>query len=195
MPAEQPAARIRELRELGWSVREIGRAAGIHRDTLYRLIHGETESIYPNIFHALMSVEPNPPTVNKKGTVDATGTRRRLQALAYMGWSGPKLAARLDRAPAYVRKLTGGTDTVTRRTRDDVARLYKELWSILPPSASPEQRRSVTVTKNTALRNRWVGPFAWDDETIDDPSAKPWRPMDRHVKKGHDPQAVRNRAA
>lgn len=99
------------------------------------------------------------------GYIDATGTRRRLQALAVNGWPHRLLAAQLGAdAKGTLTVQNGTTRTVRRATAHAVAALYDELWDQPGPS-----RRSRTC----ALRNGWLPPLAWDDDTIDDPQATP----------------------
>jgi hypothetical protein len=58
--------------------------------------------------------------------VDATGTRRRLQALMATGWAPELLAAELGRRPHSLhRSMTGRS--VTARTAHEVASLYERL--------------------------------------------------------------------
>lgn len=55
-------------------------------------------------------------------------------------------------------------------TRDAVRRLYDELsWTVPPPS------RIRSRAQRMAAARRWAPPLAWDDETIDDPKARPDR--------------------
>jgi len=70
-------------------------------------------------------------------------------------------------------RLTLNNGTVSGRLARAVRDLYEELWDVAPPSETPHQRASVTRTLTWAQRERWVVPAAWDDETIDDPSARP----------------------
>lgn len=95
--------------------------------------------------------------------VPAAGTRRRLQALAAIGWSSREVARRLGVTPQTLRRLYGQTSVLTS-TRDRVAALYDEL------SMTPGSNRT-TVT--WAVRRGWAPPLAWDDDRIDDPAAKP----------------------
>lgn len=97
--------------------------------------------------------------------IDDTGTRRRLQALGVMGWPANVLSERLGMARSYVADLRfKPRDRVQRRTAEKIAALYDELSMVLGPSA---------VATAAALRKGWAPPLAWDDETIDDPAARP----------------------
>ena len=95
--------------------------------------------------------------------IDATGTRRRLQALAARGWSSDDLGARLGVTGAAVRQWTYRT-RVQRDTAVKVADLYDELW---------DQPGCRTKTAARAAKRGWAVPLAWDDDEIDDPAALP----------------------
>jgi hypothetical protein len=77
--------------------------------------------------------------------VDATGTRRRVQALA--------------------RRLAGGQ--VPPDFADRVRRLYDQLWNVTPVGLAADRARAA------ARRFGWVSPLAWDDHEIDVPAATP----------------------
>lgn len=95
--------------------------------------------------------------------VDGTGTRRRLQALAVMGWPTSVLWERLGSSRSYTSALRYA-DRVHQRTAGKVAALYDELSMVRGPSERASQ---------DAQRKGWPAPLAWDDDTIDDPAARP----------------------
>lgn len=100
---------------------------------------------------------------NRPRLIDATGTHRRIQALCVLGWSRQDIAEKLgigERAVGYLL----AEHTVTTRTAARVRRVYDELWLHTGPSER---------TRTHALRQGWVSPLAWDDDTIDDPRARP----------------------
>jgi hypothetical protein len=96
--------------------------------------------------------------------VDATGTRRRLQALQRIGWTQPDLAAMLGSREYEVYRWTQpSTVRIARRTRNKVAALYARLSDT--PKPNPDRR-----TIRRAERHGWLPPIWWDDDTIDDPN-------------------------
>ena len=97
---------------------------------------------------------------------DATGTRRRLQALAVNGWSSYYLAERLGHAhPATVQDIAKGkTLTIRLRTKDAIKDLYEELWD----QPGPNVRAA-----NLAKKKGWLPALAWDDDLIDRPEHEP----------------------
>lgn len=97
--------------------------------------------------------------------VDATGTVRRMRALAAIGWSPAALAPHLNTSPARVQGIRGGYHpTVTRETATRVAAVYDQLSGTPGPSAS---------TRGWATRYGWAPPPLWDGLNIDDPAAQP----------------------
>lgn len=95
--------------------------------------------------------------------VDATGTRRRLRALARIGWTGAVLGERLGVSRDAVNKMTRHAQ-VYRTTAEKVAALYDELS--MTPGPSERVRRM-------AKAKGWPPPLAYDEEDLDDPRARP----------------------
>lgn len=109
--------------------------------------------------------------------VDATGTRRRLQALMRCGYSLPVLAARLGCSRQELRRKLHERGTVTAATARAVADLYDDLWDQPPPGSSRQEKCSASRSRNYARERGWPPPAAWDDDPgphfIDDPAAVP----------------------
>ncbi len=104
-------------------------------------------------------------------TINGSGTRRRVQALQVLGWSSADIAA----AGGWASKSTVRVLLRSNRSNAEVwattaARAYKAYVAL---SMQPGPRVAV---RNHALAKGWLPPLAWDDETIDDPAAKPYRP-------------------
>lgn len=114
--------------------------------------------------------------------LDAAGTRRRLQALIWNGWSAAALAARYGCTPRAVRKMLA-YERVSAATAAKVRALCRELCGQPPPQRTPHERRAVTLARNLARKMGWAPMGAWDDDPgphyIDDPAAVPvpgcWR--------------------
>ena len=105
----------------------------------------------------------NPQRDNRRdGYVDATGSRRRLQALAVNGWPTRNLAAQLGHNhPTTVQDIAAGkTPTIRLRTMEAIRDLYEQLWD----QSGPSQR-----TASIAKAKGWLPALAWDDDLIDRP--------------------------
>lgn len=113
--------------------------------------------------------------------LDAAGTVRRLQALAFNGWPMAALGRRLGVSRQSLRQTLRYT-RVSRATAETVRALYDELWDQAPPQGDKFERRAATMTRNQARANGWVPPLAWDEDAIDDPAATPagdWERLDK----------------
>ncbi len=109
----------------------------------------------------------NPQRENRRDSyTHATGSRRRLQALAVNGYSTRDIAARLGvKHATTVRNIASGkTPTVRYRTMDSIRDLYEELWDRPGGNA-----RSASIAKAKG----WLPALAWDDDLIDRPDHEP----------------------
>lgn len=123
-----------------------------------------------------------------KFRVDATGTRRRIRALIRMGWRYKDMDSWLGYRSANTHNLNrSDTLHVHLETAGAVKRMYDELSMRIGPSV-----------RNRAVAERWgwASPLAWDDDTIDDPAARPvgvltsaWDPA------GYDDSRIERRIA
>jgi hypothetical protein len=108
------------------------------------------------------------PTERKPGfqLTDATGTRRRVQALMRARWSSDALAPYLGCSPSRVSQLASATAqaAVTFAVHARVAALYRRLENTPGPSATSGQR---------AERRGWPSPADWAGLDIDDPAVRP----------------------
>lgn len=163
--ADTVGAHVEALLATGWTVTGIMRAAGAGRRSIpvpqpYGRSSPSATTIRRDIADRILAIAPNPPPVR---SVDATGTRRRLQALAALGWPLDAIAERCGvNRRTLSRALADTTVTVTLAAR--VAAAYDQLSMTRGPSAG---------TRGRAARRGWAPPLAWDDETIDDPATQP----------------------
>lgn len=93
------------------------------------------------------------------------GTRRRLEALHAIGWSGAQLGELLGVTVQAVYRLRTQDTLIYPTTAAKVAELYEKLWD------TPQIGWMADRTRRMAQRNGWAPPMAWDD--IDDPDEKP----------------------
>ena len=162
---------VDKLTQAGMSQWDITIAAGWKsRNALadaYRRAH-----VTPATLARVLAVNA-PPVSRLNGYVDATGSRRRLQALAVMGWPTRRIAHELGNLDpqTYQYIQSGRTKTIRRRTAQAIAELYDRLWNQHGPSP-----KSAAVARSKG----WAPPLAWDDDFLDDPQAKPhsgrWSP-------------------
>lgn len=94
--------------------------------------------------------------------VSSLGLRRRIQALACLGWDMYAIAREADIGRETVRQWTLH-ETVQRRTHERMAEAYERLSMRLPPETTRMERLNASRTRNRAARNGWAPPLAWDD--------------------------------
>jgi hypothetical protein len=183
---------VRGLRAAGGSYEAIAAAAGVSPMTVHRVRHGKRRTggqgravrPVPTRFSAaaaqrLVAVTPAM-VAQVAARRDATGTRRRLQALIAAGHPPAALAHRLRIAPrALTRIVRGTTATVSPDLHAAVCALYDQLWDIAPPGRTPGERTAAAAARALAASNGWSAPMGLDDGRIDDPVYRPrahWRP-------------------
>ena len=170
--AAEVRAHVQSLREQGLSLKRIAQLSGVGQGTVNALVYGEPargrpplSQVRPDTQRRLLTVRFQAAAVPAGRRVDATGTRRRLQALATLGWSVTSLATRSDLALRTLRRALTST-TVTAETARAVTRLYDQLRAEPAPHRSRREQAAAARTKAAAQRAGWRAPLAWDD--IDD---------------------------
>ena len=164
-------AHLQQLRACGIGLNQIARLAGVAPSTLTRLAARTSGNGASTT--GLIRAEPArrilavPITVDgithaQGSLVDATGSRRRLQALVAVGWTQADLARHLQRSPSNLRQ-TLRTQLVTAATAADVRDLYNQLWNHPPDQSNPQKRRETNAARDYARRHGWLAPMAWDD--------------------------------
>jgi hypothetical protein len=170
--AEPVRQHVAALRAAGIGIDQIPVLAGLDRRCITRL--PRTRSLRADTAAKILAVRPDPDLRAGGARIDATGTRRRLQALQVLGWSQRRLAELLGTQQVVVGKVARGQSefvrvATARRVRD----LYERIWDQQPPASTKRERQSATNARRAAAARGWAPPMAWDDDTIDDPKAKP----------------------
>ncbi|WP_432027412.1 hypothetical protein [Streptomyces sp. 1222.5] len=171
-------AKLRETRT--WA--SISSASGLAESGLLLISNGQRTAINVRSHNRILAVQPLPkpdPSV----PIDALGSRRRLQALAFVGHSVRTLAAECRVSRPTIRDLVHGTQTEVRRDAAERIEAAYERLAFRPPAANKHTSR----TRNLAVANGWHGPLAWDD--IDDPAEQPEQaaPYEPATKYERDP--------
>jgi AraC-like DNA-binding protein len=163
---------IAVLRAAGIGVERIARLAGMsvsHIRDLAAQRRGDstaTRRVRPSTATRILAIAIDDAHLAQYSRVDATGTRRRLQALIAIGWPTELLAAQLGRRPnSLCRSMTG--ESVTARTAHDVATLFEQLWNNRPPRTTSEQRAAADAARAHAAGRGWLPPLAWDNIDTD----------------------------
>lgn len=98
--------------------------------------------------------------------IPATGTHRRIRALARLGWSYAEQSRRLGRHRDYVSKVLRNDELQV-----ETVALFKALYDALSMtwSTAPTAAR----TAGWATRQGFLPPLAWEGVDLDDPAAVP----------------------
>lgn len=155
-------AHVLRLRNLGWTYEQIAEAAGVSTWVPHKLGTGVTRNLWGESEEAILSI-PLEPRASHRG-VDGTGTYRRCEALLWMGWPWCEIDKRVGLKPYSLATYRTRREPISFRIKQRVAAVYDELSHLPGPSKQ-------TATK--ARKSGYVPPAAWDDDTIDDPKARP----------------------
>lgn len=150
--------KIAVLRGMGWSYQRIGRAVGVAHATLQRIGTGVSRRATAATVNAVAAIE-----VTDGQWVDSTGSKRRIHALVRIGWTYAEISRRCGVNHCTLRKVAL-RPRVNADTAAKVAQAYRELHLTPGPAG-----HAVAA----ARRRGFLPPLAWDEDTIDDPSAVP----------------------
>lgn len=158
IPGPIVAAHLHVLIDSGHTIRGISREAGVSERAINYIINGQ-EKVTRTKALAMLAMQP----LDEAPRVDPTGTIRRIQALAAIGWPIAWTAEQTGYSPSYLFKIIAGrVHTIPRHVARRFAVLYREFSHRPGPS---ECARSI------ARRNGWHSPLSWD--AIDDPDEQP----------------------
>ncbi|WP_333758454.1 helix-turn-helix domain-containing protein [Streptomyces sp. ISBFB 2968] len=152
---------IQRLLANGWLVRQIKEASGVSASAIRYVLYGQP-SISQDRARAILNIPIGPPPADPTVT-DATGTVRRLRALACLGHTLDSITAETGISRWRLgRIITGKFTEIDVDTARRIARTFRRLSTF---------RADNPHTIRRARAEGWHGPLAWDD--IDDPAAKP----------------------
>lgn len=176
--AEPVRIHIRHLQSCDMGLRAIAAAAGVDRKRLQAVITGRMErgtgpqeKVRPALAAAVLAVEPTLDNLAGKTVISALGTTRRLQALVAQGWPMMHIAAELGWTPGNFSQLIKHP-TVIAATARLVRDAYTRLWNA-DPAEHGATRVGIERAKEYARQAEWAPAGAWDEGTLDDPTAHP----------------------
>lgn len=100
------------------------------------------------------------------GRSDPIGTTRRLRALIAIGYTQAALAKEVNLNTTWLNKLVNKHDGY--KVNPSTAIRVDEAYRRLSMTPGPHDR-----ARRFAKARGWAPPLAWDEDTIDDPAAKP----------------------
>jgi len=157
---EPARAHVKQHLAHGTTLRGLAKQTGVHHVMLSRLAAGRHQHIADTTATRILAVpvparKPAPPT--------NIGCLRRLDALAYLGWSLPNIAKRCGIGTQGLYKACQ-----LRHFSTGMATAIATSYPTLARTRGPNRR----VTTR-ALRAGKLPPWVWDGRNIDSPTAKP----------------------
>lgn len=162
VPSEPVIKHIARLRDLGWTWPEMSQQAGLGEVTVWRVWNKRPQRVRADTARGILAL-PLVESPSRRG-VDSTGSRRRVHALAWMGWTATMVAEATGIAPKAIAGLIGPSRRISRRNAAAIAEVY-ERWSHLQGPSK--------LTAGKARARGYAPPAAWDYVDIDDPAAEP----------------------
>lgn len=153
--------RVALLRRRGWSLRLITEHSRVGRVLLTSAQNGTRTHLHRFEADAIMAIVPT--YRDSIVPIVTVGIGRRLDALAWMGWSRNDIA---DRIGVSSRTLWRAKSRQVVAAR--VARLVSEFYDQNSHIEGPSY-----VARGLAIKAGAAPPAAWDEHSIDDPDAQP----------------------
>lgn len=172
VPVGPVLAHLNELNRAGLGSARIAELAGVPRRTVQALTHSRVSgTCWRSRADAILSVPvptgPLDDALADGAQIPSAGTVRRLRALTASGYTASDLAQRLGMHFQVVSRIQrGGQPGVTVRIARAVADLFDQLQMTPGPSEHAKTR---------ARQLGWALPLEWDEDAIDNPSAKPFK--------------------
>lgn len=179
VPAEAARTHIERLRAAGLRPRQLAHLAGVNPVTVRNIARPDWERIRAGVERAILAVPvPERPgdVVADNARVPIVGAQRRIQALVAHGYPQAHIARELEINPASstMSALIGRPNTAAGSTGQTIAagrdRAVKALFDRLQMVPGPSER-----ARAYGRERGWPLPFEWDEDSIDDPAARPVR--------------------
>lgn len=160
--AAEVQAHIDALVAAGWTLHMIAEEAKLSKSTVLGVrkrqwVQGPTaEAIFAVRLRRVLVAVP-------AGMVPVVGASRRVQALAWMGWSLQEQANRVGMYLQQVWQVAWAKQSAVTVATDQT---FRDLFEQLSATRGPSKR-----AHNAAVRKGWMPPLAWDD--LDNPAERP----------------------
>jgi transcriptional regulator with XRE-family HTH domain len=167
MPDPQLAVdRIRGWLAAGFTDDWIASACGINKWQVHRIAartrRGQPSTLFHGTTRLVLAADIRD---GDSGMAPALGLTRRLQALVALGYTQDHVSAATGISQGLLSRITRGlANRSTARNWHALVAYYDEVSMTPGPSST---------ARANARKRGWVPPLAWDDETIDDPNARP----------------------
>lgn len=175
--------KLRIFKAKGMSCVMMSDATGMSDSSITQIIAGlrfsrgePVGTIRRSTFNTIMAMEYEEPPEDGKYTgarISPVGTRRRMQALAAVGFGFEFLGEQQGTGKAQPARLANPNhrlDFVTYQTYRRVKRMYEKLRYVDPLDMGVTPYCVARQVANSA-RKGYAPPSCWDDDAIDDPDA------------------------
>lgn len=175
--AEPARQHVRGLMVQGMGWKRVAQAAGVNPSSVGALLYPQggkdprppRKKISKQMEAKLLAVKVD---LGHHAVVENTGTVRRLQALAALGWSQSRLASLIGMNPSNFWQLIHGKNKgVLFATAGQVEDIFNARWNQAPEAQTAAERGGITRAKREAATKGWATAAAWDD--IDNPDEEP----------------------
>ncbi len=175
--AEPVRQHVLAIKASGMGLAGIVKHTSVSIGSLEHLLYGKDNyppavKIRTESAQALLGYWPALDDYEDRAVIDATGTRRRMQALAVAGWPSKAIHRRIRVGnPQTIEKLKARTKVTAR-----IARTIRDFYDEVSAKTAEDYGVEPWVAGRTrawAAKRQWAGPEAWDPDTIDDPQAHP----------------------
>lgn len=173
LDAEPVRQHVRMLGDCGIGWKRVAELAGVSRGAVSKLLYGlkgraPSRRMRRESAEKILAVRFDIDALPDTARVASAGSRRRVQALALVGWSIP-LQGRLIGAGRNTLYEVLNQPYVCAGTARAIRDLANRLWNQTPPDSTHGERLSVAKARAYAHRNGWLPLAAWDDDLIDLP--------------------------
>lgn len=166
--AEPVREHVKSLMASGLTLGRVSVLSGVTLYTLHKLMMGNPRNggkpssrVMSKTSKAILAVRLDLDELCDTALVDAAGTRRRVQALAALGYTLKQQAEEIGRFPTNYRTILI-QPYVSARIARGVRELY-DRWSMTPPPQTWMAER----TRRHAQKHGWLPPLAWDEDLLD----------------------------
>lgn len=161
---DKAAEKIEQFLRDGASVQTIADSAGLHATVIHRIRSGRVDLIERETQTKILNAKP------KIGPhIEITGTRRKLQAMAALGYSLEDASGGTGLKPSTVTNIRTGKKVTTSPEFAAVVDQFYEIIKDTPAAPSAGQRRAISF----AVKYNWAPPQAWEGRDINDPNVGP----------------------
>lgn len=139
----------------GWSPRAIAQAAGVSGDSVWRLLNNPESRVTERVAQRLCAIDPVRDWPDGM-RVPADGARRRLRALAALGYSLRMIEQVAGVGVATLSQVRSGKATTVR------ARVWRAIHQAYETLVTPAEGARADDIRDDARRQGWPPPHAWE---------------------------------